>query len=115
MLQPDTIDKGIHAVHVHRHRKMKRHCTIIHTAKPIIDGIIDMSDVRRVYFGRIRCLYGRGKLWMSARSKGPELILRVQDPHRMQTFYITARSEDQIWFIFDAIKGLAARHQIPMS
>lgn len=113
MLRPDTTDKGMHAVHVKRHRKMGKHCTIIHTAKLIVDDIISMSDVREVRFGRIRCLYGRGKVSMRMQSEGVELLLWIQNPDRLQTFKIIARSEDRMQHIIRVIKGFAARHHIP--
>ena len=52
-LQLDDAYRGPHAVHVHPHKKLGKHRTVIEEALPLINDLIDDDNIKRVDFGKM--------------------------------------------------------------
>jgi len=52
-LEVDGEYRGTHALHVHPHRKLDNHRTVITAALPLINWLIDDDDVVKIAFGKL--------------------------------------------------------------
>ena len=52
-LEVDGEYRGAHALHVHPHRKLDTHRTVIKAALPLINWLIDDDDVVKIAFGKL--------------------------------------------------------------
>src|SRR3989344_3115659 len=94
-LRPDGLDRGRHAIHLHRHRKFGRHCTLVNEAFPLIKNIISLPQVKKVDLGKVRFSWGQGKRGLTIRITPHEQTLRlfINGDSAMQVILVKPR-----WF-----------------
>ena len=104
-LIPDGLDRGAHATHVHWHRKLEKHRTIINAAYLIVDKLIDDERVNMVELGRV-FLPSNGpfkpRVQASAVRKRVEMTIFGSDA--AQIIYVKTKSNDVARSIADSLQ-----------
>lgn len=105
-LQVDGWYRGNYAVHVRRHRKLGKHCTVIDTAFPLMNALIGMQEVKKVDFGIIHGKWDGAPAALYVVPKGKRLRLLVTDPHVVQVIHVTPRSQAHAEVVMSALRQL---------
>lgn len=90
----DGLDRGAHAWHVRRDRKLGPHQTIIRAMWGIVNQLIDRSDVIRIELGLIiahRLQWHKIPQGIHCRQDGRELVMTCSAPDALQFITVTFR------------------------
>ena len=103
MLRPDSLSRGQHATHLHKHHKLGRHRTVIKTAVPLINAAVGLQAVWRIDLGRIDLVRRSDKVGVRITADQAKIHLTVTDAYRKQRFLICVRSLDDAAGAFSAL------------
>jgi hypothetical protein len=114
-LRPDKWYRGPHSIHVHRHPKLGKHCTIIKSAVPLINGVLALRALKRVHLGQIYNTPAIGKrgLWITKSHKKSSICLVIGDVLICQKFRLVYRSRDGRRTLIAKLCEIAAQLNFP--
>ena len=104
-LKPDRVDRGEHATHVHHHPKLGRHRTVINTALPLVNELIDNKSVQQVMLGRI--WYPTSKPftpYIGVEARGWRIGITISGEDAMQVIYAKTTDGDASRAVADLIR-----------
>ena len=104
-LIPDGLDRGAHATHVHWHRKLKKHRTVINAARKTVNQLINDYRVTEVDLGRIFLPSGASfKPRIQARAVRKRVEMTIIGKDAAQIVCVTAKTEDAARAIADSMR-----------
>ena len=104
-LKPDRVDRGDHATHVHRHPKLGRHRTVINTALPLVNKLIDNKSVELVMLGRIWYPTSQSFTpYVGVEARGWRIGITISGEDAMQVIYAKAADGNASRSIADSIR-----------
>lgn len=105
-LRVDGLDRGPYAVHVKRHKKFGKHCTVLTSALPFVDWLVSFPEVRRVHLG---ILAGRAvkkklsQLEVIASIRGKHIRIGLNDGCKSQLLQVEIKDDSQLQTVIDQI------------
>lgn len=115
MFREDELDRGPHAAHVHKHRKLEKHRTVLRIALPLMNAIVSMPEVQKISFNKIFLAHGsntRG-FWVTRQPRC--LRLAAGDGRWIQLLQIFLRSSEGAEQVVGALKAAAGTEGVPLS
>jgi len=91
-LELDDAYRGPHAVHVHPHKKLQKHRTLIEAALPLVSDLVDDEDVTSVELGKMATASSKSyKPRITCVVKGKKLQLLLVSKTAAQGIMVTLK------------------------
>lgn len=107
MLLQDDLYRGKDAIHVHKHRKLGKHRTIIKTALPFINAALNLKEVWRIDFGKISCGAASTRAGMVIKVDRANVWLTITSTRRRQEFRICVWAPSSASAVVEVVKAIA--------
>jgi hypothetical protein len=94
-LRADGNYRGPRSLHVREHRKLGKHRTLTYASLPLINWLIDHTEVTKVDFGRVAGSFASSRFTprIECKQNGNKLRLVLVSVNSAQSFEVSANSE----------------------